>query len=76
MPTIQVSYCDNCNKEISNKETILIYRIEFWSNKESNFITKDFLFDNNIALMLCNNPNCIGLYLIKLINKGVNKNGK
>lgn len=66
MPMIKRYYCDNCNKEMPENKQFLIYCIEFWNKKVNNSQVKNFLGDNDCALMLCSKE-CIGEYISKLL---------
>ena len=68
MPIYEMELCENCNKEMNELEIkYFIYKIDFWNNKTCNDDTKNYLFKNGCALMLCSKE-CIGEYISELIN--------
>jgi len=66
MPTCEINCCDNCGKEMDRDEKFLFYTMEFWHKTRHTSIKKDWLLDNNCALMLCSEK-CIGEYFVKLL---------
>lgn len=64
MVVIKIEICDNCKQKTKTK--YLIYRIDFWNQKEFYINKKDYLLYDDIALMLCSEK-CIGEYIGKLL---------
>lgn len=68
MPEITRSYCDECSTEMNESNRFLIYRIDFWNKADYDKEKRDYLMENDCALMLCSQE-CIGKYIRKLIER-------
>lgn len=65
MPIYEIRVCDNCNEEKEIK--YLIYKIGYWNIKDYTTEEKDYIRDNDCALMLCSKK-CIGEYISNLLS--------
>ena len=66
MPTMEISYCDECNQKLK-RDRCLIYAIKYWNCESNKIESKDFIKDNDEAAMFCGND-CMGRFLYKLFN--------
>jgi len=62
-----VDYCDECGVELDKKYHYTIYSIRYWDKWKVNSKEKDFILDNDLALLLCSKK-CLGDYISDLID--------